>query len=164
MDRRQFIKYSTGLSLLATLPAYGKKNDKISPIHKSKSEWKELLPPDRFGVLFEDNTEPAGSSELIQEKRKGTFICAACFSPLFKSSHKIDKVNDWPSFWATIPKAVRISRETKGLGREYRCAHCGGHQGYVFKDGPKPTRLRYSNNGLGLAFVSATGVLPKPRQ
>ena len=58
----------------------------FKPLEKSSAEWKKLLPADRYGVLFEENTERPFTSPLNDEKRSGAFVCAACFLPLFDSS------------------------------------------------------------------------------
>lgn len=165
MNRRQFIRQLSGLWLAGVLPAFAKEVITLKPLIKSKSAWKALLPPDRYDVLFEEDTERPGSSPLNHEKRKGTFICAACFLPLFKSSHKYDSGTGWPSFLDTLPGAVATKQDFKLVWprTEYHCIRCGGHQGHVFNDGPKPTGLRYCNNGLALQFVAENEALPALR-
>jgi peptide-methionine (R)-S-oxide reductase len=70
---------------------------------------------------------------------------------------KYDSGTGWPSFFATLPGAVGTKRDFKMVlpRTEYHCARCGGHQGHVFDDGPKPSGLRYCNNGVALKFVPA---------
>ena len=125
------------------------------PVFKSKSEWAELLPPETYHILFEEDTEYACSSSLIGEKRDGTFVCAACFQPLFDSRAKFESGSGWPSFWQALPEAIETKADHKLFAprTEYHCSRCGGHQGHVFDDGPLPTGLRYCNNGLALVFV-----------
>ena len=162
MNRRQFFYSLAGLGIAAALPALAKAGAHISPLAKSRAAWKALLPNDRYQTLFEEDTEPAFSSPLNHEKRKGTFICAACFLPLFDSAHKYDSGTGWPSFWDALPGAVATRTDFKLIlpRTEYHCARCGGHQGHLFDDGPKPTGLRYCNNGLALEFIPETEALP----
>ena len=165
MNRRQLLIGASGLLVSSLLPAFAKGNNRIAPLVKSKSEWKALLPADRYAILFEAGTEPAGSSPLDREKRAGAFICAACYLPLFDSATKYDSGTGWPSFYDYLPGALLTETDFKLIWprTEYHCARCGGHQGHVFDDGPKPTGLRYCNNGLALQFVPRAEELPELR-
>ena len=126
----------------------------MDKIDRSDSQWKALLTPAQYEVLREEGTERPHSSPLNQEKRKGTFVCAGCGQPLFKSDTKYDSRTGWPSFYASIPGAVetKVDRKLLMARTEYHCARCGGHQGHVFEDGPAPTGQRFCNNGLALRF------------
>ncbi len=137
----------------------------LKPLKKSKDQWKEILPSDRFRILFKEGTEPAGSSPLNLEKRPGTFLCAACYQPLFKTETKYDSGTGWPSFYDHIPGSLETKLDFKLIypRTEYHCSRCGGHQGHVFKDGPLPTGKRFCNNGLALIFVPEGESLPALR-
>lgn len=122
------------------------------------AEWKERLTPLEFNVLRQEGTERPGSSPFNNEKREGTYVCAGCALPLFKSETKYNSGTGWPSFFDPIsPEAVGTKTDTKlFMARvEYHCSRCGGHQGHIFKDGPRPTGLRYCNNGVSLDFIPA---------
>ena len=121
----------------------------------SKDEWRKRLSPEQYAVLREEGTERAGSSPLNAEKRKGTYVCAGCDLPLFKSETKYESGTGWPSFYDYIPGSLGTRTDYKIIypRTEYHCARCDGHQGHVFDDGPKPTGKRYCNNGVALKFV-----------
>ena len=123
----------------------------------SDAEWRKRLSPAAYATLRRAATERPFTSPLNKEKRKGTFACLGCGLPLFKSETKFESGTGWPSFYRVIPGAVATKTDHKiGVPRtEYHCARCGGHQGHVFDDGPKPTGLRYCNNGLALKFIPA---------
>ena len=164
MKRRMFL--ATAVALLPVVWSNTHAKDhRMSKLVKPKSEWKVLLPPASFNVLFEEGTERAGTSPLNSEKRAGTFVCAACFQPLFDSTTKYESGTGWPSFFDPKPGAVDTKRDFKLIlpRTEYHCSRCGGHQGHVFNDGPKPTGLRYCNNGVALRFVPNGEPLPEPR-
>ena len=165
MNRRQLLIGASGLLVSSLLPAFAKESNKITPLVKSRSEWKASLPADRYAILFEGGTEPPGSSPLDREKRAGIFICAACYLPLFDSATKYDSGTGWPSFYDYLPGSLLTETDFKLIWprTEYHCARCSGHQGHVFDDGPKPTGLRYCNNGLALQFVPRTEKLPELR-
>jgi peptide-methionine (R)-S-oxide reductase len=143
----------------------GGQGDPITPLDVDRRVWRDLLPPDRYRVLFEAATEPAWSSPLDQEKRDGIFVCAACYLPLFASADKYDSGTGWPSFTRPLPGRVGTKTDYKLIWprTEYHCIRCGGHQGHVFADGPPPTGQRWCNNGLALEFFPEGKELPALR-
>ena len=165
MNRRNWIFSITGLVASATLPFGAATAASSFPLNKSREEWRKLLPPEAYEVLFEAGTERSGSSPLNGEKRTGTFICAACNNPLFESAQKYESGTGWPSFWQPINGGVATSTDFKLIypRTEYPYAHCGEHQGHILNDGPKPTGKRYCNNGVALAFLVQGQTLPALR-
>ena len=160
MDRRTFFKLAAGgASALAlsrlVLPGRAMAEERIEKLVRGNAEWKKLLTPAQYDILREEGTERPFTSPLNHEKRGGLFLCVACGLPLFPSRFKYDSGTGWPSFFDVLPGHVETRIDLKLVlpRTEYHCARCGGHHGHVFDDGPKPTGLRYCNNGLALKFA-----------
>jgi peptide-methionine (R)-S-oxide reductase len=137
----------------------------VERLNKPHEDWRGLVSPAAYKVLFEEDTEPPGSSALNREDREGTFICAACYLSLFDSANKYESGTGWPSFTQPIAGHMETRRDFKMIlpRTEYHCARCGGHQGHVFNDGPLPRGERWCNNGLALRFVLKGEQLPPLR-
>jgi peptide-methionine (R)-S-oxide reductase len=156
-DRRTFLM-SAAVAALAPTASLAADKYAASPWRKlSDADWKKRLSPAAYDVLRHEGTERPGSSPLLNEHRKGTFTCAGCALPLFRSDWKFESGTGWPSFYTAIPGALAIKTDRMLIvpRTEYHCAQCLGHQGHVFDDGPQPTGLRYCNDGVALKFVPA---------
>jgi peptide-methionine (R)-S-oxide reductase len=125
-------------------------------IELTDDEWRKKLTGEQYRILRNSGTEAAFTGEYYHNKRKGSYLCAACGSELFKSETKYDSGSGWPSFYLPVKKDAveEIPDDPHGMERtEVRCSRCGGHLGHVFDDGPLPTGLRYCINSSSLKFV-----------
>jgi len=125
---------------------------------KSEEEWRAVLTPEQFRVLRLKGTERVGTGEYEHNKAAGIYSCAACKTPLYKSSTKFDSGCGWPTFFDNIPGAVsRHADFSSGMARTgITCTACGGHLGHVFTgEGYRtPTDERHCVNSISLSFTA----------
>lgn len=129
-----------------------------SKVNISDAEWKKILPNEVYNVARLKGTERPWTSKFENFSDTGTYYCAACGNPLFRSNTKFDAGCGWPSFYEPISKTSIIYTDDNTLGMtrtETQCGRCKAHLGHVFNDGPPPTGLRYCINGVVLDFEKA---------
>ncbi|NLP58464.1 peptide-methionine (R)-S-oxide reductase MsrB [Lutibacter sp. B1] len=125
-------------------------------ITKTEEEWKEVLTPQQYYILRQKGTDAPGEGGYTNHFEKGTYLCAACGTQLFKSGSKFESHCGWPSFDDAIPGTVKyVLDKSHGMVRtEIICAACDGHLGHVFDDGPvETTGKRYCVNTTSIKFV-----------
>ena len=131
-------------------------NDEIV---KTDAEWREELTPEQYEVLRRKATEAPFTGKYVDNHDDGMYRCAACQAPLFRSDSKFESGTGWPSFTdPAVAENVKTEDDySHGMHRiEVMCAHCGGHLGHVFPDGPGPEGLRYCINSCSLDFTTET--------
>ena len=89
----------------------------VEKIVKTEAEWREILTPEEFDVLRNEATERPGASALNKEKRPGTFTCAGCELPLFKTEWKYESGTGWPSFWDHVKGHMETKKDYKLYSR-----------------------------------------------
>lgn len=150
---------TAGAGMLGAFGLRGRESEAAARFEVSRTpeQWRQILSPAQYRVLREAGTERSGSSPLDREKRPGTFVCAGCGLPVFRSQDKFDSGTGWPSFVRPIPRNIgtRPDNSLFATRTEVHCRRCGGHLGHVFDDGPPPTGKRYCMNGVAMRFVAA---------
>lgn len=154
------------LASLFALNVFGDKS-KASPrqyaVTKTEAEWKKILSPQQYRILRQKGTERAFTGEYWDEKREGIYRCAGCSAPLFHSDHKFKSGTGWPSYTQSIDEKAVVTETDVSYGMvrtEILCGNCGGHLGHVFRDGPRPTGLRYCVNSASLKLEPTTTATP----
>jgi peptide-methionine (R)-S-oxide reductase len=119
-------------------------------------EWKKRLTAEQYEVLRKHGTERAWTGCFVGTHEAGTYVCAGCGNPLFRSGTKFESGTGWPSFTQPVAETSVATREDSSYGMartEVLCARCDGHLGHVFPDGPPPTGLRYCMNSAAMNHV-----------
>jgi peptide-methionine (R)-S-oxide reductase len=131
----------------------------------SDDVWRARLSPETYYVLRQHGTERAGTGCYVGTKEAGTYVCAGCNHPLFRSGTKFESGTGWPSFTETVSKdsvTIRVDNAYGMRREEVLCARCDGHLGHVFPDGPPPTGLRYCMNSAAMLHVLDGTPMPEP--
>jgi peptide-methionine (R)-S-oxide reductase len=126
----------------------------IFPNQEPEEYWKEKLSKEAYHVLREKGTERPFTGKFNLHFENGSYQCAACNVPLFKSSQKFESGCGWPSFDDAIEGSIKnVLDKSLGMMRtEIVCNNCGGHIGHLFNDGPTETGQRYCVNSLSIDF------------
>lgn len=122
----------------------------------SDKEIKAKLTELQYYVTQEEGTERPFNNKYWDNKEAGIYVDIVTGEPLFSSTDKYKSGTGWPSFTRPINPGYIVEKTDFKLvypRTEIRSKFGDSHLGHVFKDGPKPTGLRYCMNSAAMKFV-----------
>jgi peptide-methionine (R)-S-oxide reductase len=123
---------------------------------KTFEEWRKILTPEQYSVTREKASEHPFTGKYWDCQKDGIYQCVCCGQNLFDSKHKYNSRTGWASFYQPIEDRRIFTKSERKWGHsqeEVLCSSCDAHLGHMFKDGPKPTGLRYTIKSAAINLV-----------
>jgi methionine-R-sulfoxide reductase len=117
---------------------------------------RQILSQEQYQVTQQEATERPFANAYWNNKRPGIYVDVVSGEPLFSSLDKFDAGSGWPSFKQPLEPANITTKPDQFLSTErveVKSVYGDSHLGYVYRDGPPPSGLRYSMNSAALRFI-----------